>query len=137
MKTAMLFACAVVTLAVWYHSASISGRAYVVDGDTIRIRSQSIRLQGIDAEELSEPHGDGARAALQAAIGSREVLCEPDGTTSYNRIVARCYVGSLDIGMAVVATGWALDCARYSHGYYREYELPGAREHLIQKGYCR
>jgi endonuclease YncB( thermonuclease family) len=40
---------------------TLSGSAYVHDGDTIYIDRQPIRLAGIDAEELDEPHGIAAR----------------------------------------------------------------------------
>ena len=116
--------------------APISGRATVQDGDTIYVNEQPIRLQGVDAEELDEPHGFGAKATLQAAIGHEIVTCKPDGTRSYKRVVATCYVGNLDVGLAVIAAGWALDCAHYSGGRYRAFELPGARQNLIQKPYC-
>lgn len=111
--------------------------SYVVDGDTIEVAGRRIRLQGIDAEELSEPTGHAARETMQQIVAGRIVTCQPDGTTNHGRIVARCYIDGIDIGLALIAGGWALDCARYSGGRYRAYELPGARDHLIQKGYCR
>ena len=118
-------------------TGTVSGPAYVVDGDTIRIDRQSFRLQGVDAEELSEPMGHAARAVMQGIVAGKTVRCEPDGTTSYNRIVARCFVDGIDVAIPLIAGGWALDCPRYSHGRYRSYELPGSRDHLSQKGYCR
>lgn len=111
--------------------------SYVVDGDTIRIGARTIRLQGLDAEELSEPTGHPARSVLEGLVAGRTVACTPDGTSSYGRIVARCYIDGIDIAIPMVAGGWALDCARFSGGRYRPYELPGARSHLIQKAYCR
>ena len=35
------------------HAETVSGRARVVDGDTIEIKDQKIRLWGIDAPELA------------------------------------------------------------------------------------
>jgi endonuclease YncB( thermonuclease family) len=111
--------------------------AYVVDGDTIRIDGRNIRLQGVDAEELSEPNGHAARDIMQGIVASRIVSCSPDGTSSYGRIVARCYIDGIDIAIPLIAGGWALDCPAFSGGRYRPYELKGARSFLIQKGYCR
>ena len=42
----------------------ITGRAYVIDGDTIVIKKTKIRLAGIDAPELDEPWGQVAKSAM-------------------------------------------------------------------------
>jgi endonuclease YncB( thermonuclease family) len=42
---------------------TLRGPAFVVDGDTITIKGQSIRLAGIDAPELDHPYGQKARWA--------------------------------------------------------------------------
>lgn len=117
------------------NAQAIRGYAAVVDGDTIRINSTAIRLAGVDAEEISEPNGPAARAALAAIVVGRTVSCEPRGR-SYNRIVAVCYIGAMDIGAELVRRGAALDCLRYSAGRYRALEPAGARSRLAQKPYC-
>ena len=110
---------------------------YVVDGDTIRIDGRSIRLQGLDAEELSETNGPAARLVMQQIVKGQTVTCVPDGTVSYERVVARCYIHDIDIAIPLIAAGWALDCPRFSKGRYRKFEPPGSRSYLIQKGYCK
>ena len=128
--------CAVTSLG----SSVITGTATVQDGDTIYVnqhnQSTAIRLWGVDAEELSEPNGPGAKLALEAIIGSASVSCTPAGARSYSRTVARCYIGGVELNQSIVASGWALDCRRYSGGVYRKDEAPGARQRLKQKGYC-
>lgn len=109
----------------------ITGSAYVHDGDTIYINHEPIRLAGIDAEELDEPHGPQARDHLRQLIGSRIVTCQWEGW-SYKRKVGTCG----DLNARMVADGYALDCARYSNGKYRSLEPAGIRLRLIQKGYC-
>ena len=42
----------------------ISGKCHVIDGDTIAIGRQKIRLAGIDAPELHNPYGKQAKWAL-------------------------------------------------------------------------
>lgn len=117
-------------------AASLTGPAHVHDGDTIRIHGVSVRLQGVDAEELTERHGDAARAALSRIIAGRPVRCVPEGQ-SYNRIVATCYLpDGRDIGAELIKSGLALDCARYSRGKYRSLEPPASRQRLTQKVYC-
>lgn len=118
--------------------SDISGPVtYVWDGDTIRINRYNIRLQGVDAEELSEPTGHAARDVMAGLVAGRIVSCNPDGTTNHGRIVARCYIDGIDIAIPLIAGGWALDCPAFSGGRYRPYEMKGSRSFLIQKGYCR
>ena len=114
-------------------TASIGGAAYVIDGDTISIDYQHIRLAGIDAEEMDEPHGVAARDHLIALVAGRRVTCQLNGERSHDRLVGTCG----DLNERMVKDGYALDCARYSGGRYRQLEPIGARLRLMQKGYCR
>lgn len=127
-------------LCAWLHLAClpgvIAGPAIAVDGDTLMIGTQAIRLAGIDAEELREPNGPRVAFALAALLAGRTVLCHPTGT-SYHRVVATCFADNQDIGAGMVRLGAALDCAHYSNGKYRSLEPAGARARLLQKGYCR
>ena len=116
---------------------TLTGPATVQDGDTIYVQHQAIRLSGVDAEELSEPNGPRAKYALRNLIGSASVTCVFTGDYSYSRTVARCYIGDIEINRSIVASGWALDCPKFSGGRYRADEAPGARARLMQKQYCR
>lgn len=116
---------------------TLTGPATVQDGDTIYVQHQAIRLSGVDAEELSEPNGPRAKYALRSLIGTANVTCVFTGAYSYKRNIARCYIGDTELNRSIVASGWALDCAKYSGGRYRPDEAPGARSKLRQKPYCR
>lgn len=126
-------------ICTWLHLAClpgvIAGPATVVDGDTLAIGRQAIRLEGIDAEELKEPNGPRAAVALALLLHGHVISCHPSGT-SYNRMVAICLADGEDIGAAMVRGGAALDCAHYSNGKYRSLEPAGIRGKLLQKGYC-
>jgi endonuclease YncB( thermonuclease family) len=116
---------------------TLSGMAQVHDGDTISIKHQYIRLYGIDAEELDEPHGYQAREALVRIINNAPVTCTHTGENSYHRIIARCRTSEgKDIGEELVRAGVVLDCRRYSGGRYARYEPSHARTTLLQKPYC-
>jgi micrococcal nuclease len=117
-------------------SGEISGKATVQDGDTIYVGHTAVRLEGVDAEELNESHGVRAKLALKAIVGDGTVVCRLNGN-SYRRSVARCFVGDVELNRSIVASGWALDCARYSAGRYRDAEPDGARRRLLQKPYCK
>jgi endonuclease YncB( thermonuclease family) len=52
---------------------------------------------------------------LAAYIGERPVTCvSRDHCKSWNRIIARCYVGNVDLGAWTVQEGWALAYLKYS-----------------------
>ena len=110
----------------------IVGKASVVDGDTIEIHGQRIRLWGIDAPEsdqlcrgsdsLHYQCGRMAASALAALFYAipRPVICSPTGQDQYGRTVAICQLGSPgpDLGQWLVANGRALDWPQYSKGKY-------------------
>jgi micrococcal nuclease len=117
---------------------TLMGPHRVIDGDTIVVAGTTVRLNGIDAEELSEPHGHAARAALQAVVGvGGPVRCQLNGDRTRGREVGVCFNAlSQDIGAELVKRGLALDCAAFSGGRYRRLEPAGARTRLTQKPYC-
>lgn len=108
-------------------AADLAGRASVIDGDTIEIHSQRIRLFGIDAPESAQlcvgaderPWRCGQKAALALAdhIGAGTVSCEQRDRDRYGRIVAVCFSGGDDINAWMVMEGWAVAYRRYARDY--------------------
>lgn len=105
----------------------VIGVASVIDGDTIEIHGQRIRLFGIDAPEGSQfcvrPNGERWRCAQQSSlalaerIGLATVRCEPRDIDRYRRVVAVCFKGNEDLNRWMVANGWAVAYRRYSVDY--------------------
>jgi endonuclease YncB( thermonuclease family) len=105
----------------------IVGIASVVDGDTIEIHDQRIRLSGFDTPESGKRCGDtnvyqSASLALSDFVANRTVTCTPTGTDRYDRVTATCSVGGTDLGDYVVSQGWGRDWPRYSNGAYADEE---------------
>jgi len=129
-------AVAVAALLVANRQESVlAGQASVVDGDTLRVAGQKVRLQGLAAPELDEPGGQAAKNALIELIRGQHITCELDGTRSYDRVVGICYAGGQDLAAELVKWGLARDCPRYSGGRYRELEPASARG-LPLPAYC-
>jgi endonuclease YncB( thermonuclease family) len=116
--------------------AEPTGRATVIDGDTIEIGGRSIRLFGIDAPESrqtcqreSKPWRCGQKAAFALAglLGHHWIKCIQRDRDRYRRIVAICYRDKLNINGEMVRQGWALDYRYYSKGRYAEEEVQARR----------
>ena len=108
--------------------ADVTGRARVIDGDTLEIAAQRIRLHGIDAPEARQfcrgkdgawPCGAEATKALRSMIRNAAVSCIERDQDRYGRIVAVCFVGDGDLNAAMVLKGWALAYRQYSVDYVK------------------
>lgn len=110
----------------------ITGKATVIDGDTLRIGAKRIRLYGIDAPEMAQecqlkslaiPCGKEARQRLIGLIEGAPITCQVTDRDDYGRLVAKCKTGSgLDLNRAMVAAGYALAYRRYSSDYIADEE---------------
>lgn len=123
--------------------ADIAGRASVIDGDTIEVHGQRIRLHGIDAPEGAQLCqvkdkswlcGQQASLALNAKIAGRTVSCKQKDVDRYRRIVAVCFAGGDDLNAWMVAEGWALAYRRYSTEYVRQESNASAANLGIWRG---
>ncbi|WP_192841321.1 thermonuclease family protein [Falsirhodobacter sp. alg1] len=109
----------------------IAGGARIIDGDTLDLNGERIRLYGIDAPESAQTCKTGAREwqcgaeatrALVQMIGTQQVTCEKTDTDRYGRSIATCKAGDVSINTWMVRNGWAVA--------YRQYggEIYGANE---------
>jgi endonuclease YncB( thermonuclease family) len=106
---------------------SISGSLVrVIDGDTIQIDGQTLRLEGIDAPEMKQicadskgkdyPCGRRSRAALSALIVS-PIICVTSGKDKYGRYLGYCTAGRTDLNKEMVIQGWAMAFIKYNTRY--------------------
>lgn len=109
----------------------LTGRAYIVDGDTITLNKTQIRLFGIDAPEMNHPYGKKAKWALVALCKGQTVRAEVTEKDVYGRTVAKCYLSDgRDLSAEMVKQGLAIDWPKFSGGIYRNLETKDARRKL-------
>lgn len=120
--------------------SAIIGRSSVIDGDTIDIQGQRVRIWGIDAPESRQtcedadhvPYRCGKVAAFALSDWldkSQPITCEPKYKDRYQRFVAMCYRNDKqDIGLFMVKNGYALDWPSYSKGFYAEVQMSAKQD---------
>lgn len=90
----------------------------ITDGDTIVVndgtQSHKVRLNGIDAPEMSQPYGSESRAALARIIESQPVVVIWSKRDKYDRIIGTVTWRSADVGLTMLYQGWAW--------YFKKYE---------------
>lgn len=87
----------------------------VVDGDTVRIGTERVRLRGIDAPELHNAtckaerlKAIAAKDALVELVDGKDVTVDRVGIDVYGRTLAVLRIDGWDVGSRLVAAGHAL-----------------------------
>ena len=105
----------------------LTGKAYVTDGDGIRVSGQEVRFAGLDAPEWNQParhqdgywfaHGRRVKSALVREIGGKPVLVVVENYDKFGRAVGTVTCNGRDIGEWLVREGHAraLYSDRYKH----------------------
>ncbi|MAW85219.1 MAG: nuclease [Phyllobacteriaceae bacterium] len=116
-------------------SLEMQGVAAVIDGDTVRLGGERVRLKGIDAPELdqtcqragaTQACGRQARAVLERLTDGRPMRCRGWERDRHGRLLAVCHAGETDLNGAMVASGWAVA--------FGAYEAEEARARLERRG---
>jgi endonuclease YncB( thermonuclease family) len=103
----------------------------VIDGDTLEVEGQRMRLYGIDAVELGQTcldvHGQpwhcgaAAKAALAELVQGQAIACTVLDDTPAEGYVAQCKVrDEIDLGAYMVRSGLALADPEVADGYRAE-----------------
>lgn len=121
-------------------SQTITGKAEIVDGDTLLIDQTRIRLSAIDAPETDQTCLDAkgstfacgvvARDRLRAKVSGSSVTCSGEGEDKYGRTIATCKLGNEDLNRWLVAEGFALAYVQYSE----RYKADETQARTMQKG---
>ncbi|MFK7891000.1 MAG: thermonuclease family protein [Granulosicoccus sp.] len=120
--------------------ADVTGSARVLDGDTLVIGNQTVRLLDIDAPEngqnciysggQSYNCGVAAENKLKSLL-THTVECEGATKDAYDRLLATCYSGGVNVNRAMVLSGHAVVFLKFSEQYLSEQsEAKAARRGL-------
>ena len=110
---------------------TIFGKAKVIDGDTIHINKNKIRLHAIDAPETNQTCnknskvwncGEESTKYLKELIANNIIECITQAKDRYNRFIGICYKDNLDLNSEMVLNGWAIAYRYYSMDYVEEEE---------------
>lgn len=101
-------------------SGAITGKIYVIDGDTFGIGSEHIRILGMDAPETHPPRcaqeaqlGNAATEKLKELLSSGTVTLSGSGHDLYGRELKQVSVDGVDVAQTMIAAGLA---SSYSGG---------------------
>ena len=129
MKTFILIFTYLIFVTNFGHSKTIMGKARIIDGDTIHIKTNKIRLHGIDAPETKQICkienedwycGKQSTKELKNLINNQKVECITNDVDRYNRYIAVCFVNEININQWMVKNGWAIAYRYYSKDYVVE-----------------
>jgi endonuclease YncB( thermonuclease family) len=97
---------------------SFSGKAYAIDGDSLMVAGNEVRLFGIDAPEYSQkclnadnieyPCGMMAKKYTSDLVKNKEVTCYYHIKDFYNRYLAKCYIDNIEIYKTLLKNGMAI-----------------------------
>ncbi len=90
----------------------------VSDGDSLTVRTADgreakLRLYGVDAPEMNQPHGPEAKKFLDNLVGGQEINVRRQDIDQYGRLVARVFLGQTQIDQTLVEAGQAWVYERY------------------------
>lgn len=124
-------------------ASPIFGIATSGDGDSFEMNGRRVRLYGVDAPEFDQTCqragaawacGQAAAEALSELVVGKDVRCVPQGTDQYERVLAKCTVGAIDVNRTMVATGYAVAFRRYSIEYVSAEDSAKANKRGIWAG---
>ncbi len=124
--------------------ADLIGYATAIDGDSLRIESDEVRLAGIDAPEYAQTCQDGAgrdypcgrlaRRALARMLVGGPARCVISGRDAYNRRLGHCFQGETDLNATLVREGHAVAFGGYDS---EEAQARAARRGLWSGAFIR
>ena len=128
--------------------AVAAGALEVVDGDTLVVDGQRVRLFGIDAPETGQycatkrhkPFDCGrvATRTLRLFLSGAKVHCKARGQAPDGTALAECFAGRNDLAAQMVLGGWALADPATGAAYRRsELAARATKRAPLRTGFCK
>ena len=129
------------------YGKTIYGKAKIIDGDTIYIGNNKIRLHAIDAPEKKQtckkPYltisvfsftksylcGQVSTNKLTKKINNQIIKCKIKDVDRYSRLIGECYKRNQNLNSWLVANGYAVAYRKYSKKYVSD-EISAKNEKL-------
>lgn len=97
----------------------------VIDGDTLMIDGERIRIYGLDCPEILHPlrgYDPGVRAkyALAVLLEGKTITLKRRGTDRYGRTVAKVFADGRDVTCSMIRAKVCREYVRYSKGEYEQ-----------------
>jgi micrococcal nuclease len=108
----------------------------VFDGDTFKMSGgRRVRIVGIDTPEAGEQLHDEARDYLASLILNKEIEIKPitAGADRYQRVLAEVFIDTVDIGLAMIRSGYAQLYLFNDDSYLKEKYLPVLKNSIDHK----
>lgn len=125
-----LFLLMLIFATAWYSfrrdKDNLKGRVVVIDGDTVDIGGERVRLVGFDALEMGQAviiagrrinGGKAAKIALRRFLSGKKASCEISGRDRWGRALGRLYADGQDVGAWMVSRGLAIVDPRFDQRY--------------------
>ena len=106
-------------------TGTLAGKAYVTDGDGIRVSGQEVRFAGLDAPEWNQVakhvdgywfgHGRRVKSALVRKVGGKQMHVTVERHDKFGRVIGIVTCNGADVGEWLVREGHAI--AAYSDRY--------------------
>jgi len=123
----LCFFAGIIAAIVYFNQRNLevlSGKPVIIDGDSLKLEGQELRLIGIDAPEYSQTCknadqitvyqcGKLAREHLIKLLSVGKLSCEGSQQDKYDRLLAICMVDGFEINSQMVSDGWALAFGSY------------------------
>ena len=127
-----------------YSKKELTGKARIIDGDSLFIGKNEIRLFAIDAPEYSQKCqdknnleyncGDIAKKFLRNLVKGKKLKCNIIKKDYYNRLLATCYIkkNNLNINKKLISEGQATIFSNESLYFTTQEEAKNAKRGIWQ-----
>lgn len=109
--------CFASSLSLCAVAGEVAGRAQVLDGDSLIVGDQWVRLHGIAAPSLDmrcsrsgriKLCGQEAKRALEGFVADQSLVCQTSRHREKGVVYGKCIAGDTDVSYWMVSNGWAV-----------------------------